>query len=125
MERFGCHLPSSTNFGELGDRGTRHAAGLGISERSDALAVVISEERGSITIAHDGALSELSDADALAAALQKFLGDRARPPNPWRELLTRHHAAKIAALGVAMLSWVVLVFCRIVTSVLAGTVPDF
>ncbi|MFH0827869.1 MAG: diadenylate cyclase, partial [Candidatus Omnitrophota bacterium] len=35
--KFGCHLPLSTNVKEVGRSGTRHAAGLGLSERTDAL----------------------------------------------------------------------------------------
>ena len=49
IEKLGCHLPLSTNFDRLPRSGTRHAAALGISERSDALCLVVSEEQGTIS----------------------------------------------------------------------------
>ena len=109
VRRFACHLPLSTNFDVLGNLGTRHAAALGMSERCDSLALVVSEERGAISSAYMGELRVLEDRDAVAERITSFVGESARPSR-WRELLTRHHAAKLAALGVAMLSWVVLVF---------------
>ena len=52
----GCVLPL-TKMLERQSYGTRHRAALGVTEVSDALAIVISEERGAITIAHEGHLS--------------------------------------------------------------------
>jgi len=56
IERFAVHLPLSVNRAALGPGGTRHAAALGISERCDAICVVVSEERGTVSVARDGAL---------------------------------------------------------------------
>ncbi len=65
-----CVLPLSTAF--LADRqlGLRHRAALGITEESDAIAVVVSEERGSISIAHNGRIIRNLDAKRLEAVLQ-------------------------------------------------------
>lgn len=52
----GSVLPLSDNLQVVGDRGTRHRAALGITETSDALAIVISEERGSVSVAQNGRL---------------------------------------------------------------------
>jgi len=52
----GCYLPLSDNFTISKDMGTRHRAGLGMSESSDAVVVIISEETGIITIAENGKL---------------------------------------------------------------------
>lgn len=49
-----CVLPLSENVVGSTRYGTRHRAALGISEQSDAIAVIVSEETGSISIAHDG-----------------------------------------------------------------------
>ncbi len=58
---FGVHLPLSENGDELKGGGTRHAAALGLAERSDALCLVVSEERGTIGIAVRGRLEMLGN----------------------------------------------------------------
>ncbi len=61
IEVFGAHLPLSENRDELKGGGTRHAAALGLAERSDALCLVVSEERGTIGIAARGQLEMLGN----------------------------------------------------------------
>jgi len=65
-----CVLPLSTAF--LADRqlGLRHRAAIGATEESDAIVVVISEERGSISIAHNGRIIRNLDAKRLEAVLR-------------------------------------------------------
>lgn len=67
-----CVLPLSTAF--LADRqlGLRHRAALGITEESDAIAIVVSEERGAISVAHNGRIIRNLDAKRLDAVLQAF-----------------------------------------------------
>jgi uncharacterized protein (TIGR00159 family) len=52
----GVVLPLSDNLQVVGDRGTRHRAALGITETSDALAIVVSEETGAVSVAQNGRL---------------------------------------------------------------------
>lgn len=52
----GCVLPLSNNLDMGKDMGTRHRAGLGMSENSDAIVVVVSEETGIISLAKNGVL---------------------------------------------------------------------
>jgi len=52
----GCYLPLSDNFTISKEMGTRHRAGLGMSESSDAIVVIVSEETGVITVAKNGKL---------------------------------------------------------------------
>ena len=68
----GCVLPLSTVDG--GDRhlGTRHRAALGVTEGSDAIAVVVSEETGIISIAHNGRMIRRLDEKRLAKVLTAF-----------------------------------------------------
>ena len=61
IKEFGVHLPLSENRNELKGSGTRHAAALGLAERSDALCLVVSEERGTIGIATRGQLEILGN----------------------------------------------------------------
>lgn len=67
-----CVLPLSTAF--LADRqlGLRHRSAIGVTEDSDAVAVVVSEERGSISIAHNGRIIRNLDAKRLEAVLYAF-----------------------------------------------------
>ena len=60
-----CFLPLSLQEGIPKRFGTRHRAGIGIAEETDALAVIVSEERGAISVARDGKLIEDLDAKAL------------------------------------------------------------
>ncbi len=71
MHKFGCHLPLSTNTERLAGFGLRHTAALGLSERCDALCIVISEEKGTIAVARNGELSLLKNATELRSVLQR------------------------------------------------------
>ena len=64
-----CYLPLSDNLSISKDLGTRHRAALGISESTDSLTVVVSEETGRVTLAEGGKLTRMNDQDSLRAAL--------------------------------------------------------
>ena len=66
-------LPLSDNTAATSQLGTRHRAALGISEQSDAIAVVISEETGQISIAENGHLLRNLDAERLDTQLRTLL----------------------------------------------------
>jgi diadenylate cyclase len=68
-----CFLPLSANPSLSKDLGTRHRAALGISEETDAVAVVISEETGTISVACDGEIVRELDGKSLRNALYKYL----------------------------------------------------
>ncbi len=73
IEKAACFLPLSGNPGIDSQLGTRHRAGLGISEVSDALAVIVSEETGIISVARQGRLLRFNDAQGLKDLLEKEL----------------------------------------------------
>lgn len=73
VTRFGVHLPLSTEWSEIGGSGTRHAAGLGLAERSDALCIIVSEERGEVSIAWRARLERIATAGELRERLEAFL----------------------------------------------------
>ena len=64
-----CYLPLSDNMRLSKELGTRHRAGIGISEMSDSLTIVVSEETGKVSIAKDGKLIRNIDGDYLRAKL--------------------------------------------------------
>ena len=73
IEAAGCILPLTESQIVSPEMGTRHRAALGITEESDALVVVISEERGSISIAENGKFTSL-DIDEME--LRRYLNER-------------------------------------------------
>ena len=69
----GCVLPLTGNINLSPDLGTRHRAGIGMSEHSDALVVIVSEETGSISVAVDGMLKRRLTAETFEAILRNEL----------------------------------------------------
>ena len=71
-----CVMPLTSAF--LSDRhlGLRHRAAIGATEASDAVAVVVSEERGSISLAHDGRIIRDIEKDRLASILGAFFSQK-------------------------------------------------
>ncbi len=65
----GCMLPLSNNANLSRDLGMRHRAGIGMSEQSDAVVVIVSEETGSISVAVDGMLKRHLAADTFEKLL--------------------------------------------------------
>ena len=64
-----CYLPLSDNMALSKELGTRHRAGVGISEVTDSLTVIVSEENGKISVAYNGQLERGLDAERLKARL--------------------------------------------------------
>src|SRR5688572_5205514 len=71
-----CFLPLSVNPRVSRDLGTRHRAALGLTEENDAVAVVVSEETGIISLAIAGDIERGLSADALRIRLRSLLGGR-------------------------------------------------
>lgn len=69
----GCFLPLSTNNDIIRDLGTRHRAAIGMSENSDAVVVVVSEETGTISVAVEGQLKRNFSYNSLKAELTGLL----------------------------------------------------
>jgi diadenylate cyclase len=82
-----CVLPLSTAY--LADRqlGLRHRAALGVTEESDAIAIVVSEERGSISVTHNGRIVRNLDPKRLEAMLRAFY--QSVLERPWPRRLAR------------------------------------
>lgn len=112
IDRLGVHLPLSHNLAEIGDFGMRHTAALGLSERCDALVLIVSEERGTLRAAERGRLLRLESAAELRSRLDDYYRRRQPGSNgrPWHDVLSRHLSTKLAAFGAAMILWLVFVY---------------
>ncbi|MBW1711527.1 MAG: DNA integrity scanning protein DisA nucleotide-binding domain protein [Deltaproteobacteria bacterium] len=108
----GVVLPLSSREDLPRTYGTRHRAALGISEVCDAVAVVVSEENGQISLAADGQIRTLSGPDKLETELFDLMG---APGKNDKSILTRlreavfnHWPIKIGALLLISMTWLVL-----------------
>ncbi|HPE07879.1 MAG TPA: diadenylate cyclase [Smithellaceae bacterium] len=111
---FGCHLPLSVNIEQYENIGLRHTAALGLTERSDALCIVVSEERGTISIAQGESLAVIPGASMLNEILEKYYtsyqpAPQARPVWAW---LRENTKEKIMAVGLACVLWVAFGYQR-------------
>ncbi|KAA5540922.1 hypothetical protein FYK55_18580 [Roseiconus nitratireducens] len=103
VAQLGAHLPLSIDVAKVHGGGTRHTAALGLAERCDALVVVVSEERGTVSLAEKGSIQVIDSAD-LPARLKTHLdahgenGDSGR--TGWQDLPT-----KALALFLASVCW--------------------
>ncbi len=106
IRSLGLHLPLTRNVERLGLGGTRHAAALGLADCCDALVLVVSEERGTVSLAQHGSLDAV-DPETLAERLGGFCecgGEPQTARNPAQRRL-RSLGTQLAALAVAMLLW--------------------
>lgn len=110
--RAGCILPLSENPQLASIYGTRHRAALGISEQSDALTVVVSEERGKVSVVEHGTISVVDNTTELLGWLSEHLTTPEEKPKRHRALkalLTRNWRPKLVTLVAVSLLWFVLV----------------
>ncbi|MDT8271866.1 MAG: diadenylate cyclase [Desulfomonilia bacterium] len=110
--KFGCHLPLSLKSDKFEDHGLRHTAAMGLSERSDALCIVVSEERGTISVVRDGDIRRLKNAAELTSVIEKFYeedspADVSRFPSYW---VQKNSLEKAVAILLALGLWFVFGF---------------
>ncbi|MBV5339680.1 MAG: diadenylate cyclase CdaA [Deltaproteobacteria bacterium] len=80
IEKAACHLPLSVSPDVPQHLGTRHRAALGLSERSDAVIVAISEERGEVSLVTAGTLRRMENPAELIIALDELLRSGTESP---------------------------------------------
>ena len=79
-----AYLPLTENTGISKEFGTRHRAAIGLSEVSDALTFVVSEETGGISITHNGVFKHDLTLEEFEAELRKVLISDEQPKSPFR-----------------------------------------
>ena len=79
-----CYLPLSDNLGLSKELGTRHRAGVGISEVSDSLTIIVSEETGKISVAIGGKLLRNVDGDLLRKQIDELQGNTSETKKRFR-----------------------------------------
>ena len=84
-----CYLPLSENMRISKDLGTRHRAAIGISEVSDSITIVVSEETGRVSVALGGNLIKVNDSEELRRELSVLLEDTVeeKKSSLWSKLL--------------------------------------
>lgn len=112
LVRMGTVLPLSNREDLPSTLGTRHRAALGISEACDAVTVVISEERGQISLAVDGELKTLSTPETLEAELYDLMNPSSGSEDKWptrtKTAILSHWPVKVGALVLVFLTWMIL-----------------
>jgi len=109
----GCILPLSKKEELDPQYGTRHRAALGLTERSDALCVVVSEERGEVSLMERGVITAYRKKsefrEALAKGLTHVKSIQQDSATGLMALLRSNWRLKILAFGIAALLWMVIV----------------
>ena len=112
VTKVACYLPLSSAEGLQKEWGTRYRAALGLSERCDARVLVVSEERGEISLAGEGQMTRVTNLEQLSKLIQEAI----TPPIPtgitwWerlRALIVRRLPLKIGALSLVSIFWLLL-----------------
>ena len=84
-----CYLPLSDSLSLSKELGTRHRAAIGVSEVSDSLTIVVSEETGRVSVAYRGEIFRDLDADGLRAKLQQLQKLNVEKPAKGVQILKR------------------------------------
>lgn len=87
--RAGCVLPLTKNPYVSKNLGTRHRAAIGLSEESDAVIVVVSEETGNISLVQHGAITSALDPNSLINRLEAIFVPKEEQNNKWINWLSR------------------------------------
>lgn len=106
IDQASCHLPLSNNPDVPQQFGTRHRAALGLSERTDAVVLVVSEERGEVTLVEGGEFRVMTDPLELSAALDSLVNPVRPASRPTvRQRLFSNLLPKTALFLVVTIFW--------------------
>ena len=117
---FGVRLPLSDQLEKLHDRGTRHAAALGLAERTDAMVLVVSEETSRLSIAYQGDLQVFTNFELLVKKIDQFLRQNSgeKSHGEERQSWLRWYGKDLSlALFCSLVLWLVLVPAAVVENI--------
>ena len=107
-----CYLPLSGAEELPPEWGTRHRAAMGLTERCDALIVVVSEERGEVSLARDGELKPVDSSQKLSQLISGALVRLSPVKTTWqgkaRSLVIRQWPVKLGTLALVSVLWLLL-----------------
>lgn len=108
IKRVKCYLPLTTDTEFPLMYGARHRAAMGIAEKSDAICLVVSEERGEVSLFQNKTIRKFSSPAELAEEMGKsFLkeGPKKKRTQTLKEILTSNFPAKVVAICIAVFLW--------------------
>ncbi len=112
VTRVSCYLPLSSAENLPTQWGTRHRAALGLSEKCDARVLVVSEERGEISLARSGEMVPIENVDHLSKAVHEAVQRPGIEGKSWskklRQYLTHRWKLKLGILGLVSFFWLLL-----------------
>ncbi len=112
VSRFGCRLPLSKRSVD-GNLGTRHLAAVGLSELTDALSIIVSEEKGTISLALTGEIIPITDLGNLQHRLELFAAEKSLLKTKLAEaqgFWKYNFKEKLVAVAVSTFLWLSFVF---------------
>lgn len=101
----GCYLPLSDNPALPRNYGSRHRAGIGITEKCDAISLIVSEERGEVLLAVEGEITRMGNPGDLQERLGSMLFKVERKKNRWPSALTANLVPKGIAFALVLVLW--------------------
>lgn len=115
-----CHLPLSVNPELPQYLGTRHRAGIGLSERTDAVVVMVSEERGEVSISVAGELRTIKSVKELITILGELISPaQEKLPLSVHKTFFRNLIPKTAILLIVIVSWSLITIRQSQTTTIA------
>jgi len=111
IKYFGAHLPLARHERNKEFTGTRHRAALGVAEETDALAIAVSEERGTVSLAYNGEIKEIPK-ENMRSLINIFVKRNLSEENKERGILYylifKNWIEKIFSIVLALIFWVLV-----------------
>ncbi len=109
LKKFAVHLPLTDNPQVSKKYGTRHRAAIGVTERSDALCIVVSEERGDVSVAKDGILKIVNNPSDIEVRLNNFFLERfpQKSKGGYKNFLKKNIMHMLISVSFAVIFWII------------------